>query len=65
MDEMVECVAKAIEKSYEGRHWDLEIMAIAAIEAMRTYLKEHDDGFQCQQCNAMVDVDAAFGKIDA
>lgn len=34
-DEMVKRVAQAIEKSYEGRHWDLEAMAVAAIEAMR------------------------------
>ena len=34
--------------------------ARAAIDAVRDYLKEHDDGFQCQECNAMVDVDAAL-----
>jgi hypothetical protein len=37
-----------------------DALAPAAIDAVRSYLKEHDDGFQCQECNGMVDVDAAF-----
>lgn len=44
-DEMIKHMASAMEKSYEGRHWDLEAMAIAAIKAIELdhFIVPHKD----------------------
>lgn len=44
-DEMIKRIAEAMEKSYEGQHWDLEAMAAAAIKAIELdhFIVPHSD----------------------
>jgi hypothetical protein len=72
-DEMIKRVALAIEKSYEGRHWDTEAMAAAAIEAMREptppmRLVGADIAGNSEDGAAIIwrsMINAALGKVDA